>query len=65
MENNENIHRNEVNVDDNIQLLRDDYDEDCIIEGNLENHENEMAIDREDCIDQNTMDSIVDGTIPI
>jgi len=37
----------------------------CIIEGNLENHENEMAIDREDCINQNTMDSIVDGTIPI
>lgn len=56
LENNKGNGLNEVNVDDNIWLLRDNYDEDCTDD----NYENEMAVDREDCIDQNIMDSIVD-----
>lgn len=62
--NNEDIRRNEVNVNVNIRLLRDNYDKDCT-EDNHENHENKMAVIREDCIDQNIIDSIVYGTIPI
>lgn len=61
LENNEDIRRNEVNVNDNIRLLRDNYNKDFT----EDNHENELAADREDCIDPNVMDSIVDGTIPI
>lgn len=56
--------QNEAHVDANIQLLRDNYDEDPT-EDNDNNHENEIELDREDRIGENIMDFIVDGTIPV
>nr|XP_037874148.1 uncharacterized protein LOC110384711 isoform X14 [Bombyx mori] len=56
--------QNEAHVDANIQLLRDNYDEDAT-EDNHNNHENEIEIDREDRIGENIMDFIVDGTTPV
>ncbi|CAG5020903.1 unnamed protein product [Parnassius apollo] len=56
--------QNEAHVDANIELLRDNYDEGPT-EDNHNNHENEIEIDREDRIGENTMDFIDDGTIPV
>ncbi|GBP91974.1 hypothetical protein EVAR_59368_1 [Eumeta japonica] len=56
--------RNEAHVDANIQLLRDNCDEDPT-EDNHNKHENEIVIDREDRTGENIMDFIVDGTITV
>ncbi|KAH0546703.1 hypothetical protein KQX54_013941 [Cotesia glomerata] len=56
--------QNEAHIDANIQLLRDNYDEDPT-EDNHNNYENEIEIDREDRIGENIMDFIVEGTIPV
>ncbi|XP_039970108.1 uncharacterized protein LOC120782016, partial [Bactrocera tryoni] len=56
--------QNEAHGDANIELYRDNYDEDPT-EDNHNNHENEIEIDREDRIGENNMDFIDDGTIPV
>ncbi|CAG5043985.1 unnamed protein product [Parnassius apollo] len=56
--------QNEAHVDANIELLHDNYDEDPT-EDNHNNHENEIEIDREDRIGENTMYFIDDSTIPV
>ncbi|XP_046971063.1 uncharacterized protein LOC124538105 [Vanessa cardui] len=56
--------QNEAHVDANIELLRDNYDEDPT-EDNHNNHGNEIGIDREDRIGENNTDFIDDDTIPV